>query len=88
MTSNEDNSNSIFLQKAYVREENGRSYVLKADENDRLVKQYVVTGKSLWGQSVEIVSGLTLEDRIAFPYGKEAVEGAKVKDPSGEGFYK
>lgn len=87
MTNNEDNSNSIFLEKAYIREEDGRSYVLKADENDRLVKQYVVTGRSLWGQSVEIVSGLTLEDRIAFPYGKEAVEGARVKEPSDGAVY-
>lgn len=87
MTSNEDHSNSIYLQKAYVREENGRSYVLKADENNRLVKQYVVTGKTLWGQAVEIVSGLTMEDRIAFPYGKDAREGAKIKESSDGDFY-
>ncbi|MDE7366600.1 MAG: efflux RND transporter periplasmic adaptor subunit [Lachnospiraceae bacterium] len=84
MTSNEDHSNSIYLQKAYVREENGRSYVLKADENGRLVKQYVVTGKTLWGQAIEIVSGLTMEDQIVFPYGKDAREGAKIKE-SAEG---
>lgn len=82
MTSNVDNSNSIYLDKAYVREEDGKAYVLKADENDKLVKQYVVTGKTLWGQAVEIVSGLTLEDKIAFPYGKSAKEGVKVKEAS------
>lgn len=86
MTSNEDHSNSIYLEKAYVREEDGQSYVLKEDENGRLVKQYVVTGKTLWGQAVEIVSGLTLEDKIAFPYGKSAKEGAKTEESSG-GFY-
>lgn len=85
LESNEENFNSIYLEKAYVREENGKSYVLKADENDRLVKQYVVTGKTLWGQAVEIVSGLNEDDRIAFPYGKNVKEGVKVKDASGGG---
>ena len=85
LTDNMDNADSIYLEKAYVREEDGKSYVLKADEKDRLVKQYVVTGKTLWGQAVEIVSGLTQEDRIAFPYGKSAKEGVKVKEPSGGG---
>ena len=70
----------IYLEKAYVREEDGKKYVLKADENNRLVKQYVQTGKTVWGQAVEIVSGLSQDDRIAFPYGKTAKEGIKVKD--------
>ena len=81
-TYGEDTMNSIFIEKAYVREENGRSYVLKADENNRLVKQYVETGKTLYGQAVEIKSGLSMEDRIAFPYGKAAKEGVKVKESS------
>lgn len=75
-------SNGIYLEKAYVREEDGKSYVLKAGKNDKLVKQYVVTGKTLWGQAVEIVSGLTMEDKIAFPYGKTAKEGIKTKEAS------
>lgn len=69
---------SIYLEKAYVREEDNRKYVMKADENNCLVKQYVKTGKTVWGQ-VQIVSGLSLEDSIAFPYGKNAQEGVKVK---------
>ena len=87
MSSNEDSSNSIYLEKAYVRKEDGKSYVWKADKNDRLVKQYVVTGKTLWGQAVEIVSGLSLDDRIAFPYGKNVKEGVKVKESSGGMMY-
>lgn len=76
----EDQSNKIYLEKAYVREEDGKKYVMKAGEDKRLVKQYVKTGKILWGQSVEIVEGLTMEDQIAFPYGKTAKEGVKVKE--------
>lgn len=88
MTDNMEDSGGIYLEKAYVRQEDGKSYVLKADEKDRLVKQYVETGKILWGQSVEIVSGLTMDDRIAFPYGKSAKEGVKVKESSGGMMYR
>lgn len=82
ISSNEDSSDSIYIEKAYVRQEDGKSYVLKEGKNGRLEKQYVVTGKTLWGQAVEIVSGLDLEDKIAFPYGKTAKEGVKVKESS------
>lgn len=73
--------NTIYLQKAYVRidEENKRSYVYKEGKKGRLKKQYVKTGKTIYGQYVEILSGVTLEDNIAFPYGKNVKEGAKVK---------
>ena len=40
-----------------------------------------VTGKTIYGSAVEIKSELTEEDRIAFPYGKNAVEGASVTEP-------
>lgn len=66
----------IFLEKAYVREENGRPYCMIADENGRLKKQYVVTGRTVYGSAVEIKSGLSEDDLIAFPYGKDVVEGA------------
>ena len=78
-TMGENRQDQIYIGKAYIREEDGKKYVLKADENNRLVKQYVKTGKTLW-QSVEIQAGLTMEDRIAFPYGKAAKEGVKVKE--------
>lgn len=76
----DENGDTIYLQKAYVRTENGKSYVYKADENNRLVKQYVNTGRTIYGYAVEIKSGLSLEDRVAFPYGKTAKEGIKVTD--------
>ncbi|MCI6537995.1 biotin/lipoyl-binding protein [uncultured Eubacterium sp.] len=81
--SDEEDGNAIYISKGYVRTENGRSYVLKADENDRLVKQYVKTGKIIYGDTVEIKSGLTEDDRIAFPYGKTAKEGIRVVDSDG-----
>ena len=39
-------------------------------------KRQVVTGKSLWGSYMEILSGVSEEDLIAFPYGKSVIEGA------------
>lgn len=80
MSGNKEDSSTLYIQAACVREEDGRKYVLKADENDRLVKQYVKTGKTIWGQAIEIISGLSMEDRIAFPYGKTAKEGVKVEE--------
>ncbi len=81
-------NNSIYLQKAYIREEDGKSYVLVADENNRLKKQYVETGKTIYGEAIEIKSGLNMEDRIAFPYGKTAKEGVKVKEDASPGMYR
>ncbi len=69
---------SIYLEKAYIRSENGQSYVDKADDSNRLVKQYVKTGATAYSTSTEILEGLTMEDRIAFPYGKNVKEGARV----------
>lgn len=72
--------NGIYIEKAYVREENGKSYCMIADEDGLLKKQYVITGKTIYGSAVEIKSGLSETDLIAFPYGKNAVEGATVTE--------
>ena len=75
------------IESSFVREEGGRSYVLKVGENDRIVKQYVEIGRSLsGGYYLEILSGLTMEDYIGFPYGKNAVEGAQA-DYDVQGYY-
>lgn len=80
---NTSDSGGIYIEKAYVREENGRSYCMIADENGKLKKQYIVTGKTVYGTAVEIKSGLEDSDLIAFPYGKDAVEGAAVSEETG-----
>ncbi|MCR5271369.1 MAG: hypothetical protein K6E13_00090 [Lachnospiraceae bacterium] len=70
---------SIILEKSYVRKENGHYYVYKADENDKLVKQYVTTGKTYEGYYIEIKDGLSEDDFIVFPYGTEVKEGVTVQ---------
>lgn len=78
MTSDE---NAIYLENYFIRTENdGRSYVYKQGEDGNLTKQYVSTGKSLWGYATEIVSGLSKSDRIAFPYGDHVFEGASTEE--------
>lgn len=81
----EGSSNAIYISKAYIREENGKNYVFIANEDNRLEKRYIETGKIIYGEQVEVKDGLTMEDRIAFPYGKNVKEGVKVKDMSEEG---
>lgn len=70
----------MFIPKVYVREEDGKYYVMKADENNRLKKQYVKTGRIIYGSQIEIKSGLSESDKICFPYGKNIKEGIKTKD--------
>ena len=54
---------------------------MKADENDRLVKQYVSVGKNYWGYYIEVTGGLDVKnDRICFPFGTDVKEGVKTQD--------
>lgn len=73
-----DSENGLYVQKPFVRTEQGISYVLVLGENGRLEKRIVSTGKSLWGSYIEVTSGMTADDQIAFPYGKNVKPGAKA----------
>ncbi|MCQ2512309.1 MAG: HlyD family efflux transporter periplasmic adaptor subunit [Lachnospiraceae bacterium] len=73
---NEDEtpSTSLYIPIMYVRSDDGGDYVMK-NNNGRLVKQYVITGKNLYGSEIEIKSGLLVDDFVAFPYGSGSREG-------------
>ena len=73
-------TDTLYLFNAYILEENGKSYVYMRDENDRLKKQEVTLGNTIYGQYSEILSGLTQMDYIAFPYGKGLKDGVKTKE--------
>lgn len=74
-----DSERLFLISSCFVREENGRSYVLVANENNRIEKRYIETGKTINnGYYIEVMAGLDREDYIAFPYGNDAVEGAKA----------
>ena len=73
---------SMVIQKAFVRSENGKSYVYK-NENGVLKKQELTVGSTVDnGYSVIVKGGITSDDLIAFPYGKDVKEGAKTKEVS------
>lgn len=83
----ENTSGSLVLDRAFVRSENGVNYVYK-DVDGVLTKQTLTVGGNVnGGYSVLITGGLTREDKIAFPYGDSAKEGAKTKDSTLEELY-
>lgn len=75
---------ALYIDKMYVREENGESYVFIAVDG-KLKKQTVKTGATLYGWCIEVREGLSPEDYIAFPYGKLARNGTKVNLPDNTG---
>lgn len=76
-----DTTSSIWLSKAYVKQEGNKYYVLK-DAHGKLKKQYVTVGKIVWGDTMEIKDGLSDTDYIAFAYSKNAKEGVKTQKSS------
>ena len=86
-TAKADSADSLYLQSFLLRSENGKSYVMVRGENDKLEKRWVQTGRDLWGSYTQIRGGLTLEDYVAFPYGRDVVEGAHTKEATADQLY-
>ena len=70
----------IYLENPFLRQENGAAYVYVRGADGRLEQRQVVAGKSLWGSYTEILSGLSPEDYLAFPYGKDVRQGAPTRE--------
>lgn len=70
----------IYLENPFLRKEKGGSYVLVLGKDGKLEQRWVTTGKSLWGSYTEILSGLTAEDLVAFPYGKNVKPGVTAQE--------
>ena len=82
------NDDMIISSKAFVTSESGMSFVLKEGKDHKLVKQPVKSGGvTNGGYSVIILGGLKRTDRIAFPYGKYAVEGTLAKEGTIDSLY-
>lgn len=80
-------SDGLYLQLPFVRSEKGEHYVYVRGENGRLEKRTVATGKCVWNSYLQILSGLTADDKIAFPYGKDVHPGAKTELGDGSDLY-
>ncbi len=76
--SSSDGSSAMYLETFFLRSESGKSYVMVQGEDGKLEKRWVQTGRDLWGSYTQIRGGLTLEDYVAFPYGRDVVEGANT----------
>ena len=79
--------NTMYLQTMFIRTENGKSYVMARGDNGRLEKRWVQTGRDLWGSYTQIRGGLSLEDYVAFPYGKDVREGAATVEANTDDLY-
>ena len=77
----------LYLENTFIRSEGGVSYVMVRGEDGALEKRTVQTGKSVWGSYTMIRGGLTVDDRIAFPYGSAAFEGAETVEAEASEFY-
>ena len=78
---------SLYLQSMFIREDNGKSYVMVRNEDGRLEQRWVQTGRDLWGSYTQIRGGLTIDDYVAFPYGRDVVEGAQTKEATADQLY-
>ena len=77
----------LCLQNAFIRSENGKSYIWVKGAEGLLEKREVKTGRSLWGSYLEILSGFGPEDYVAFPYGRSIREGAKTREAAVDELY-
>ena len=80
LKSNKLSKGSLVVMKAFIRTENGTSYVYK-DVKGTLKKQQVTVGSIVnSGYYAIVTSGLKSDDLLAFPYGNTVQEGAKTKE--------
>lgn len=79
-------SEDLYIAKPFVREEGGKSYVYVRGNNKKLEKRYIEIG-TLSDSGYKVLSGVTEEDYIAFPYGSNVKEGAATREGSIEDLY-
>ncbi len=87
LKSNKLSKGSLVVMKAFIRTENGTSYVYK-DVKGTLKKQQVTVGSIVnSGYYAIVTSGLKSDDLLAFPYGNTVQEGAKTKEVTLDDMY-
>ena len=79
--------NTLYLESMFIRTENGKSYVLVRGDHDKLEKRWVQTGRNLWGSYTQIRGGLTVDDLVAFPYGRDVKPGAATVEATADQLY-
>lgn len=87
VSAQQQTGSSLYLQSMFIREDNGKSYVMVRGEDGRLEQRWVQTGRDLWGSYTQIRGGLTVDDYVAFPYGRDVVEGAHTQEATADQLY-
>ena len=77
----------LYLENQFLRMENGKTYVYVQSEDGTLEKRYLTTGMAMDSSYTQILSGLSREDYIAFPYGSNLKEGAATQESTPDAFY-
>ena len=70
----------IYLENPFLRTVQGRSFVYVLGEDGTLEERTVTIGKTLGGSYTQILDGLTAEDLVAFPYGKNVKPGVPAEE--------
>ena len=78
---------TFFLQNQFIRTDGSRSYCFVRGEDGLLEERTIRTGRDLWGNYTEIRGGLSPDEFVAFPYGKNVVPGAKTEEAEAQSFY-
>ena len=87
LKSNKLAEGSMVVMKAFIRTENGTSYVYK-DVKGTLKKQQITVGSIVnSGYYAVVTSGLKSDDLLAFPYGDAVKEGSKTKEVTLDDMY-
>ena len=83
----EQAAGTLYLQNAFLRTEGNRIYVYVRGAEGLLEKRYLECGVSTDGYMTPVYSGITEEDYLAFPYGKDIVEGAPTYEGTDQDLY-
>ena len=83
----ESNQKGYFMSQAFVLDIDGHYYVYKENKDKKLEKCEIKVSKIMDGMYL-ITSGLTREDKVAFPYGKNIKEGISTTDGNLEELYR
>lgn len=78
---------TLYLQNAFLRKDGNRVYVYVRNDEGLLEKRYLEAGVSTDGYMTPIYDGITEEDYLAFPYGKDTVDGAPTYEGTDQDLY-
>ena len=86
LQSGEQDSN-LYIENAFVMKEGSSSFVYARNEDGRLEKRKIAIGGKQFNDCIQVLGGVTADDWLAFPYDKNAKEGALVQEGSWDTLY-